>query len=186
MFWPSWPAHISKLCSNKNQGWTPPPPPPPPPLKRDLDSIILWSSRNNMALHDDKLEYICHKANNHIPLDELPFAAMQYQYTTATGNILYPVSQLRDLGITISSDLSWSTHIRTVCDKAQQMYAWVFSIFQPRNSDTMILLYKSLVSCHLEHCSLLRNPTKIAYIQELESVQRVFSARINTVQRLHY
>ena len=30
MFWPSWPAHISKLCSNKNQGWT------PPPLNEDL------------------------------------------------------------------------------------------------------------------------------------------------------
>ena len=26
MSWPSWPTHISKLCSHKNQGWTPPPP----------------------------------------------------------------------------------------------------------------------------------------------------------------
>ena len=112
-------------------------------------------------------------------------------YTTATGNILSPVSKLRDLGISISKDLSWSTHIRTICDKARQMTfvelcqmsASVFSILHTRKSDTMILLYKSLERCHLEYCSLLWNPTKISDIQELE---RAFSARINTVQHLHY
>ena len=66
------------------------------------------------------------------------------------------------------------------------MSAWVFIIFQTRNSDTMILLYKSLVRCHLEYCPPLWNPTKISDIQELESVQRAFSARIDTVQHLHY
>ena len=40
-----------------------------------------------------KFENICHKANKHNPFEELPFAAMQYQYTTATGNILSPTIQ---------------------------------------------------------------------------------------------
>ena len=155
-------------------------------LQQDLDSVIQWSSRNNMALHEEKFEYICHKANKHNLLDELPFAAMQYQYKTANGMILSPVSHLRDLGITVSCDLSWSTHIRAICDKARQMAGWVFSVFHSRNRDTMILLYKSLVRCHLEFCSPLWNPTKISDIQELESVQRAFSARINAFQHLHY
>lgn len=111
---------------------------------------------------------------------------MQYQYKTANGMILSPVSHLRDLGITVSCDLSWSTHIRAICDKARQMAGWVFSVFHSRNRDTMILLYKSLVRCHLEFCSPLWNPTKISDIQELESVQRAFSARINAFQHLHY
>ena len=77
-----------------------------------------------MALHEDKFEYICPKANKHNSLDELPFDAMQYQYTTATGNILAPMSQLRDLGITISSDLSWPTPIRTICDKVTKLISY--------------------------------------------------------------
>ena len=39
------------------------------------------------------------------------------------------------------------------------MSAWVFSIFHTRNSGTMILLYESLVRCHLEYCSPLWNST---------------------------
>ena len=40
-----------------------------------------------------------------------------------------------------------------------------------------------MVRCHLEYCSPLWKPTKISDIQELESVQRAFSARIDTVQQ---
>ena len=101
------------------------------------------------------------------------------------------VSQLRDLGIAISSHLPWfiHNHIFTIGDKARQISAWVFNIFHTRNSHTMILLvYKSLVRCLLEYCYALWNPAKISDIQELESVQRAFSSRIYTVQvqHLHY
>ena len=58
-----------------------------------------------MALHEDKFEYICHLSNKRNPLYESPFVHVQFQYTTSTGTILTPVDQLRDLGITVSSDL---------------------------------------------------------------------------------
>ena len=32
-------------------------------LQSDLDNVIDWSSRNNMALHEDKFEYITHREN---------------------------------------------------------------------------------------------------------------------------
>ena len=86
-----------------------------------------------MALHEDKFEYICHLANKRSPLHQLPFAHEHFQYTTSTGNILTPVDQLRDLGITVSKDLSWTSHIRSSCDKARKMAAWVFIVFRTRN-----------------------------------------------------
>ena len=120
-------------------------------FQSDLDKVTEWSSRNNMALHEDKFEYICHLANKRNPLYELPFVHEQFQYRTSTGTILTPVDQLRDLGITVSSDTSWTSHIRSSCDKARKMAAWVFSVFHSRNTGVMLTLYKSLVRSHLEY-----------------------------------
>ena len=155
-------------------------------LQSDLDEVTKWSSRNNMALHEDKFEYICHLSNKRNPLYELPFVHEQFQYTTSTGTILTPVDQLRDLGITVSSDSSWTSHIRSSCDKARKMAAWVFSVFHSRNTGVMLTLYKSLVRSHLEYCSPLWNPAKVYDIQELESVQRTFTSKIHGLQHLHY
>ena len=155
-------------------------------LQWDLEQVTQWSIRNNMTLHEDKFEYICHLANRQNLLSELPFTALQYQYKTLSGTILTPVSELRDLGITVSNDLSWSAHIRSISNKARQMAAWVFSVFHTRSTDTMITLYKSMVRSHLEYCSPLWNPTKVADIQELESVQRTFTSKICGLQDHHY
>ena len=155
-------------------------------LQSDLKEVSKWSLRNNMTLHEDKFEYICHQANKGNLLKELPYICEQFQYTTLSGKNLTPVSQLRDLGITVSSDLSWSPHIRTICDKARKVAAWVFNVFHNRDPDVMLTLFKSLVRSHLEYCSPLWHPTKISDIQELESVQRTFTSRISGIQHLNY
>ena len=155
-------------------------------LQSDLEEVTKWLARNNIALHEDKFEYICHLANKRNPLHQLPFAHEHFQYKTSTGTILTPVDQLRDLGITVSNDLSWTSHIRSSCDKARKMPAWVFSVFHTRNTGVMLTSYKSLVRSHLEYCSPLWNPSKICDIQELESVQRTFTSKIHGLQHLHY
>ena len=99
-------------------------------LQSDLEEVTKWSARNNMAVHEDKFEYICHLANkrNTNPLHQLPFAHEHFQYTTSTGTILTPDDQLHDLGITVSNDLSWTSHIRSSCGKARKMAVWVFTV----------------------------------------------------------
>ena len=58
-----------------------------------------------MVLYEDKCEYILwYLAKKRNPLYELPFVHEQFQYTTSTDTIPTPVDQLRDLGITVSSD----------------------------------------------------------------------------------
>ena len=72
--------------------------------------------KEQQVLHEDKFEYICHGFNRKSLLIELPFANFQYQYTTPSGATFAPVSQLRDLGIPVSSNLSWSARIRYICN----------------------------------------------------------------------
>ena len=139
-----------------------------------------------MALHKDKFEYMCHRHNRRSALVELPFVSELYQYSVSKDKSLAPVGQLRDLGVLVSNDLSWQPHIKTIANKARQKAAWVFSVFQTRSTVIMLTLYKSMVRSLLEYCCPLWHPSKICDIQELESVQKAFTARITGMRDLHY
>ena len=80
-------------------------------LQRDLENVIQWSDRNNMALHKDEFEYMCHKFNKQYFLIELQFMNECYQYHVSNTVTLEPVYQLRDLGVLVSNDLSWSPQL---------------------------------------------------------------------------
>ena len=75
-------------------------------LQSDLDASVQWSIRNNMKLHTDKFEYLCHATNPSKSLNELPFASQYHQYTTSDGSYITPAPMVRDLGITIVPDLT--------------------------------------------------------------------------------
>ena len=103
-------------------------------LQNDLHNVIRWSERNNMALHKDKFEYMSHTSNkqsHHSDLSELPFMCKHFQYNVADDITLRPVHQLRDLGILMSSDLSWSPCIRAIANKARQKLPGCSVFFTP-------------------------------------------------------
>lgn len=129
---------------------------------------------------------MCHTFNRRNPLSELPFWAENFTYNVSQEITLYPVNQLRDLGIVVSSDLSWSPHIKVIADKARQKAAWVLSVFRTRSTVVMLTLYKSMVRSLLEYCCPLWNPSKISDIQELENVQKVFISRIAGMRNMDY
>ena len=93
---------------------------------------------------------------------------------------------LKDLGVIVSSDLSWRPHISSIVQRARSVAAWVFSVFKARDVTTMMTLYKSLVRCHLEYCCPLWHPSSVADIKLLEGVQRTFTSKIYGVQHLNY
>ena len=138
-----------------------------------------------MTLHEDKFECICHSAKNTNYLRHLPIVSEFYQYKTSM-DILSPVQQLKYLGILVSQDLSWSTHIRSTCDKVRQKACWVLSVFFTWSPTVILNLYKSMVRSLLEYCSPLWSPTKITDIQELKSVQRTFTSTIAGCHDLYY
>ena len=86
----------------------------------------------------------------------------------------------------IITNNSWSPHIREITDRARKKAAGVLSVFFTRSSEIMLTLYKSMVRSLLEYCSPLWNPLKISDIQELESVQKAFTARISGLKDVHY
>ena len=155
-------------------------------LQSDLSSVIKWAKKNNMSLHEDKFELLIHRHNPQNLFLEHAFAVQCQTYEVSDGNLLYPVDKVKDLGIILSFDLSWGSHISTIASRARKVAAWVLSAFKTKKMLTMMTLYKSLVRSHLEYCCPLWNSCKTSETQEIEGVQRTFVARIWGFQHLNY
>ena len=155
-------------------------------LQKDLDAVIKWAKCNNMALHEDKFDLLVHKHCPHSLLYELPFSCELMTYQTSAGDLLYPCSRVKDLGVDISPDLSWSNHVGMVASRARAAASWALSAFKTRDRITMLTLFKSLVRSHLEYCCPLWNSSKVSDIQQAEGVQRTFTSRISGMQHLNY
>ena len=111
-------------------------------LERELENTIKWSTENNMELNQNKFELQSHSARPISILSELPFFADSYSYRLSNFLTIEPKSQLKDLGITVMSDLSWSSHIANLVTRARGVASWVLSVFRSRESIVMLTLYK--------------------------------------------
>ncbi|KAL5268247.1 hypothetical protein ACHWQZ_G002197 [Mnemiopsis leidyi] len=155
-------------------------------LQADLLRIIEWANRNNMKLHEQKFELLNHLHNRKNSTSELPFYIETLLYKVSGEVTLYPVEHVRDLGVVVSSDLSWSRHISNMVTKARSTLSWVFSVFKTRDRTVMITLYKSLVRSLLEYCCPLWDPTRVTEMQMLEGVQRTFTSCIGGLKDMNY
>ena len=139
-----------------------------------------------MLLHQQKFELITHSTGLKNHLLELPFQNEFVEYQTADGSIISPQPAVRDLGVKITWDVSWSPHITTIVDDARKITSWMLSVFSDRSANTLLPLYKTLVRSRLEYCSPLWHPSKVEDIKHLEGVQRMLTSKISEVKHLHY
>ena len=157
-------------------------------MQLDLNAIVTWSLENNMLLHENKFELLCYLFNRpHLKLmRELPFAGDCYEYSTPGGFPLQPEDVVKDLGVLLSANCSWSAHIGKIVKDARKMASWVLGVFRDRSARPMLHLYKTMVRCRLEYCSPVWNPSSIGDIQMLEGVQRHFTNRIAGCYSMSY
>eukprot|EP00116_Pleurobrachia_bachei_P008192 sb/3468454/ len=63
------------------------------------------------------------------------------------GNNINATKSVRDLGILLSDDCSWTPHVMKTSSEARRMAAWALRAFKDRSVNTMLTLYKSLIRC---------------------------------------
>ena len=80
------------------------------------------------------------------------------------------------LGIRITEDLRWNTHVSNICTKANRTLCASAECPRrnsyPCHQDVKEAAYKGLVRPVLEYCSLCLDPQCVALQEELESVQK--------------
>ena len=149
-------------------------------LQSDLESVYGWAKEVNMEFNSKKFEWVRYTANK----DSAPI----FQYSAPDNSDIEKKDSLRDLGVILNSDLSFSLQVEKAVALASQMGGWGMRTFRGRSSFLLLTMFKSLVQPHLDYCSQLWSPTSQDLINKLEQVQRSLVSRIsdNRIQNLNY
>ena len=88
------------------------------------------------------------------------------------GTDLENVESIKCLGVTISSDLRWNTHISNVCTKANRILGFLRRNLYSCPQEVKDAAYKGLVRPVLDYGSSIWDPTGVVLQEEFESVQK--------------
>ena len=110
-------------------------------LQKDLTRLESWSNDWQLKFNTDKCEAMGLSKKN-------DYSSPQYHLC---GNQSKAVSEVKDLGIYITSNLSWSMQANKCANKADNML--LRRAVGPKNPELFSKLYKSLGRPILEYCS---------------------------------
>ena len=102
------------------------------------------------------------------------------------GHEIVRSDSVRDLGITVTSNLQFNSHIDTIVSKARQRASVLFRGFISRNIQLLCKAYTIYIRPILEYNSIVWNPTQVHLIDALENVQRKFTKLIPSISHLSY
>ena len=140
-------------------------------LQESLNSLYKWTEQWQLKISIDKCA-VLHLGHHN--------QKMQY----FINNVPIPsVDCIRDLGVHIDNNLSFSAHISSIIKKAYSIINALFRCFSTDTFSALLMSYISFVRPHLEYCSVIFNPMlqKKGYIgncRKLEKVQKYFTRRL--------
>ena len=140
--------------------------------------VYNWATEVNMYFNTDKFE--CLRFRSHQK------DAPEYQYMAPNDVPIQVKPHLRDLGVEISSDLTFNVHISKMVTAASRIAGWALRTFRRRGVGTMVTLWKSIIQPRLDYCSQLWTPDDQESINSIESVQKNFLSRITGTETMNH
>ena len=132
-------------------------------LQRDIDRLGSWARKWGMRFQPVKC--------NMIQLTRKRIKKIHASYTLE-GTNLENVESIKYLGVTITSDLRWNTHISNVCTKANRTLGFLRRNLYSCPQEVKEAAYKGLVRPVLDYGSSVWDPPGVVLQEELESVQK--------------
>ena len=132
-------------------------------LQQDLNAIENWSKSWKLHFNESKfVKLSINVSSNHLPT----------KYTIGS-TVICEKPCHKDLGITISTDLSWTNHYNHISKAAYKTLNLLQrSISKEAPISTKKLLYLSLVRSRLLYCSPVWRPNLVKDFTQLERIQR--------------
>ena len=143
-------------------------------LQEDLKTCVDWANQWLMLFHPKKCKVI-HYGKHSNKLDY-----------TLNGHPVIHVTEEKDLGIKMSEDLKWTTHIADAVKKANRMVGLIKHTFTYMNKEMFLVLYKTLVRPLLEYCPQVWSPNLAKNIEAVEKVQQRATKIVPELHHLPY
>ena len=135
-----------------------------------------------MEFNGDKFECIRFRANQNLREE----SGVEFKYVNEEGVDIEEKDQLKDLGVQLSNDLTFSKHIDKTVSTCRKTTGWIMRTFRTRSQTTMKVLWNSMIQSRLDYCSQLWSPSLQSEIEKIEDVQRQFTKRIEGMENLPY
>ena len=146
----------------------------------EIDSLVRTSDAWGLKMNVSKC--VCIRFSRR--LHSLPFSDISPY--SVNGTNIKCVQSHRDLGILISRDLKFHSHIKQIVTIANQLTSNIFSCTVCRDADFIINIYEYHVRPLLEYGSTLWNMNYIGDLKLLERVQRRWTRAVNGLENLPY
>ena len=132
-------------------------------LQRDIDRLGCWARKWGVRFQPVKC--------NMMQLTRKRIKMIHASYTLEGIN-LEKVESTKYLGVTITNDLRWNTHVSNVSTKANRMLGFLRRNLHSCPQEVKEAAYKGLVRPVLDYGSSVWDPPGVVLQKELESVQK--------------
>ena len=132
-------------------------------FQRDIDRLGSWARKWGMRFQPVKC--------NMMQLTRKRIKKIHASYTLE-GTDLENVESIKYIGVTITSDLRWKTHVSNVCTKANRTLGFLRRNLYSCPQEVKEAAYKGLVRPVLDYGSSVWDPPCVVLQEELESVQK--------------
>lgn len=148
-----------------------------------LDRLIVWANNWQLNVSVAKCARLHVSNNNNNRPNRTDVKNFQYHLDSFE---LPDVKCITDLGICISNNLKFRTHINNIVSKAHQRASLILRCFKCRDPNILLKAFLVYVRPLVEYCSQVWSPISLTDINKLERVQRRFTSRLRGMQGLPY
>ena len=131
-------------------------------LQNDIDKLVTWSKTWQMQFNVPK----CHTMR----ISRKREPALVDYYTNRQK--LSPVKNHLYLGVLLSNDLRWNSHVKNIVAKANKSLGFVSRNLYPCSENAKRSAYVTIVIPNLEYATAVWDPYRQEEIDSIEAVQR--------------
>ena len=138
-------------------------------MNYDLSVISKWLCDNSLSLNISKSKYMLIGNKFKLSKYNLSYPNLNLEIM---GNKLDKVNEIKYLGVIIDEHLNFKSHFNYIMNKMSKKVYFLRRISNCLNMSTKILLYKSLISPHIDFCSTILfnlNQNEVHKIQVIQN-----------------